>query len=271
MSWEYMSNGKPQIYNIATDRNTGVEVSKRLIIPTDSHSQISVSSGMIEPSDVYYSWASGSIWTDWYAGLKYTNDTGQPVKINKLGIKTLSCHSGGQTFVSYSGGTYSYTGPAYGYGGDYCVFILVSNDGGTTFELLDNQSHYTQRNIANVTSSNMTSRGSISGQQTASFNPTPLNEYEINDCPTIMPNGIAYIMFGIRSFNEDDIYHTYIKCILNPSEMEVDMDQDDTPYIWQYCLDPDRRKRWHLVKRVLSRNSSGGWDIADDIGGFNTP
>lgn len=263
MGWDYMGSGKPQIYNIATDKNTSVEVSKRLIIPTESHSQISVSPGMIKPSDVYYSWASGSIWTRWYAGLKYTNDTGQPITINKLGIKTVSCHSGGKTFVSYSGG-YSYTGPAKGYGGDYCVFILVSNDGGSTFELLDNQSHYAQRNIPNITSSNMVYRGSVSGRQTAGFDPTPLNEYEIDDCPTIMPDGIAYVMFGIRKFNVNDLTHTYIKCILNPSEMEVEIDQGIKPYIWEYCSDG----HWHLKKRLWSKGSDG-WDLTDDIGGFH--
>lgn len=269
MSWEYMDNGKPKLYQIATDKNTDVSSDKRLVIPTSSPATITVTPGMINASKVYYSWASGYIWNKWYTGLKYVNDTSQPVTIHKLGIKTLSCHSGGQKFVAYSEGVYSYVGPARGYGGNYCVFILVSNDGGSTFEALNNQSHYTQKNIPDVTSSNMTYRGSVPNRQTAGFRDPPPIEYEINDCPIIQPNGIAYVMFGIRRFNVEDLDYTYIKCILNPSEMAIDIETKNKPYVWEYCLDNDGVKRWHLTKRLLSRNNSSGWDIVDDIGGFN--
>lgn len=267
MGWEYMNSGKPQIYYI---------YKSDLPIDPSEIQELTIDPEDIHKSEIYYSWASGSIWSTEYAGIKFINDTGGPVQINKLGIKSLSCNSGNKSFVSYSGGHYSDSSYADGYGAYFCVYILVSNDGGSTFEKLNNQKHYTA-NYIQPEGYNMLSKGWVSPSdsrigQTGSFGPVEIREYDIDDCPVIQPDGIAYIMFGVQSFDADAVIsRTYIKFILDPSEMEVEIDQGIKPYVWEYCLDEDGVKRWHLTKRVLSRNSSGGWDIADDIGGFNTP
>ena len=284
MGWDYITSGKdkgkPQLYILPKSEFTLIDTDKgsqEVEINTDAIHR-STYSGSTD--GLYYSWASAYYWNTEYVGLKYTNDSGEPVQIQSLGIKTTSCNSGfdrygnRQTFVAYSGGYYSYVGPALGYGGRFFVFILVKNPDSkpNSFELLNNQLHSAtadgeSQGIPSTDECNMLSRGTTnSPQQTASFDTSQIHTYTIPDCPIIKPDGVAYVMMGINRWNSPNVTssNTYIKFILDPSEMEVQIDQGIKPYIWEYCSDG----QWHLQKRLWSKGSDG-WDLTDDIGGFH--
>ena len=234
MGWD-MYKGKPHIYNWNETR------------------------GYYDPDlggdTFYFTWQTGNLWAQKEEAIKYTNDTGQPVRMTKLYVKTCACDSDGQGYWSSTG----FTTECKGYGAKYSVYVRVSNDGGKTFK----KSKIGTQTIPSIegTGGNMNTPGTgTSVEQTARFGYPPytgnkgliLREYDTSDCPIIEPNGIAYIHLKVSDFTSTDLASTTIQFILDPDEMEIVMDGDVGPYVWRFCED----NKWHLVRPLYIYDGS---------------
>ena len=263
MGWEY-TDGKPQLYS-KLSRSTGAP--SRASNPP------------------YWTWAMGTVWYNngdfEEEGVKYTNDTNKQMKIGSVSIKTCSCHSGGKGYWAW-GGHISDSEACVGWGGRYYCYVMVSNDGGETFQTSSKGYH----DVPPISSTNMNSPG-YDGTHTASFGNPPytgysgltLHEYVIPDCPIIEPGGIAFVQFGIASLTDsggnkvewaDTTYSqkrkTVIRFVLNPTEMEVQFDPETAPYVWKFFKDTskgDTVPKWHLVKPVYIYQGNTWKDIEE--------
>ena len=231
MGWDMWTSSKPYIWNY----NPSTKVYE--------HS-----------TPYYYTWASATIWESEEACLKFVNDTGAPMKISSVAIKTVACDSGGDSYWSSTGVVYT---PCVGYGAKYTCYVRVTNDSGSTFEESDK---YTN-DVANLSGSNMNSRGT-STSNTASFGNPPftgdkllqLRNYEFLQCPTISAGGTAYVHIRIHDF-KGPTSQTTIRFILNPLEMEVHIEPEIAPYIWKFKSDG----QWHLTRPIKISTGGGNW------------
>lgn len=223
----------------------------------------------------YFKWMRGHLWYEYEAAIKFVNDTGDKLKLNRVSIKSVSCNSDGQPFWSSSG----ITSAAGGYGGTYRVYIRVSNPTGRSGGIIgtdDSTNNSSDRiwestnqvtqHVNVITNSNMDTPGT-STTNTASFgmNYYPeqyamlqLYEYTFEDAPIIEENGIAFLHFGFTC--DGDQRSTYIEFILDPREMEIVFDQERGPYIWRFCED----NQWHL-RRPLQVGTANGWTDVEDL------
>lgn len=220
--------------------------------------------GVYTPADpTYFTWQTGRLWTKKDSvAIKFTNDTNVALKIGHVGIKTVACHSGGQSFWAF-GGIMSYSD---GSGGYYTSFIRVSNDGGNTFQecLVVDGSNRVRINA--IGSSNMNSAGT-SSTNTAQFGNPPFTgdhalqfrTFNIEDCPVIEPGGIAYIHLKIEPDNTGTT--VVIRFVLDTDELDVAFEPGTNPYIWRFCEDG----KWHLRKPLYTAKSSSSWkDVEED-------
>lgn len=200
----------------------------------------------------YFTWQRGNLWEQQEEAIKYINDTGGPIKISKVGIKTVACDSGNRNYWAFQG----LQAPCIGWGALYTCYLRVSNDGGSTFET----SSAATNDIPTTSGSNMNSPGT-GPNNTAAFGNPPFTgdkglihrEYEFENSPIIEPDGIAYLHMRISDFKGPS-YQANIRFILNPSEMEIDLAPVRGPYIWRFCEDG----RWHL-KSPLYRFDGTSW------------
>lgn len=205
----------------------------------------------------YWTWQMGTLWNKYEVCIKYINDSTVPLKISKVGIQTVSCHSGGKSYWSSTG---LITTPCVGTGGTYTSYVRVSNDGEKTYEVssfIDSSSNV----VPDITSSNMNSAGT-SSKQTASFGNPPYTgnkaliarEYTISDCPTIQPGGCAYIHLRVDINNNPST--TVIRFILDTDELDVVFEPDESAYIWRYESD----NKWHLRKPLFVAGKNNTWN-----------
>ena len=89
-------------------------------------------------------------------------------------------------------------------------------------------------------------------------------EFEISDCPTIPPNGHAVIHIGISDWKlGSDERNTTIRFILDASVVQVDIEPEDSGYIWVYN---STDKKWHLKKPYYRYNeNTSKWESVDDL------
>ena len=234
----------------------------------------------------YFSWQQGAEWLDKDTCLKFTNDEGTgPIRIHRIAVKSCACDSGGQRFWVY--GASSTSDPCIGYGAKYTVFLRVFNPGSSVAEESSKATHdipsigsaasqtYLDGKLLDHHNMNTPGTSGSSTSTTASFGMPPFGtgnyhpytgiqvpiSYDFSESPIIQPGGYAYVHFRISNFKGNS-YQTYIKFLLDPDQMEVDIDQGSDPYIWRMCED----HKWHLVKPIYVRSSSG-W--ADPQGGAN--
>lgn len=211
MGWEKV-NGMPQIYLYKDGKYT-------------------------EGSPSYWTWQTGHLWmTTGDICIKYTNDTKTRLQITSVGIKTVSCHSGGQGYWALGG--YMSAPGCKGKGGTYTSFIQVSNDKGKSYSrcsIVDGKNAIT---VKDITSSNMNSAGS-SANNTARFGDPPFSgekslsykHFTISDCPVIEPGGHAFIHLRISTENSRDVV---IRFVMDTDELDVVMEpvDDDWPYVY---------------------------------------
>lgn len=237
MSWEMYTDVKPRIFNY----NKAERIYR-------------------QANPQYYSWATGDIWKEYEACIKFINDTNIPMKISHLAIKSCACDSGGSGY--WSAGGYV-NNPCKGYGATYYSYIRVTNDGSNFSE-----SSVGENKIPTIDGSNMNSPGT-GIYNTAVFGYPPytgnkglvLREYTIQNCPIINVGGIAYIHFGVKEFDGPET-DTTIRFVLNPSEMEVDMEESSSSYIWQmkeYQGNGETKKRWELTDDLYMYLGDAGW------------
>lgn len=242
MGWELTSNGKPQMYRWTTNADTHIKEYKGS-----------------NPS--YYTWAVGSTWYDPEsedytrdAAIKYVNDTSNPMTIGSISIKHVACDSNGKGYWASTGWQ---SNACEGWGAIYQCFVRVSNDGGNYFESSGEFSN--EINSIRNSGGNMNSPGS-STTRTAVFGNPPytgdkalqLRNYTITNCPIIQPGGIAYVHFRVT--NNGHMSDTTIRFILNPSEMVVQFEPGQRPYVWRFEND----NQWHL-KRPIYVYRDGAW------------
>ncbi len=209
----------------------------------------------------YFTWSTGVLWNRYEAAIKFVNDTGQRLKLNKVAVKTVSCHSGGSQYWSTTG----LVSPCYGYGAKYICYVRVSNDGEKTFQ----ESSRATNEIPDITKSNMNSKGT-STTNTAKFGNPPftgnmgliLRNYEFSTSPIIEIGGVAYLHLRIELLDDSKAYQTTIRFILNPKEMEIQFDQQRGPYIWRMESDG----HWHL-RRPLQVFTGNVWTDPENQGG----
>ena len=240
MAWETIPSGnyagRPIIYNYSNGEYTPARNS--------------------DGSLLYFTWQPSEYWEAHEEAIKFINDTENPMTMSSVSIKTCACHSGGQYFWSNQGYP---TGPSYGYGADYTVYVRVSNDDEASFQ----ESEKFTNHVPNITSSNMNYAGS-STSSTAVFGDPPftgaagfhLREYTITNCPEIQPGGVAYVHIDITNFEGD----TFIRFSLDPREMEVYFEPDVDPYIWVYESD----HKWHL-RQPFYVTSGGKWTSVEKL------
>lgn len=219
---------------------------------------------------LYLTWAIGTVWSDTEYCIAYVNDTGQPMKIGNISIKTVSCHSGGQLYYAFGG---PMDVPCGGYGADYTVYVRVSNDLGIDLDNPDsiNSAHFEEseaytNDIPSITSSNMNSPGT-SSTNTAVFGEPPFTgdhafafrEYIIQNCPVIQPGGFAFVHFRVGNFKIPEglsLRRMTIRFLLNPREMIVDLEPMYNPYVWRY----DENHEWHLVRPIQVSLGGNQWN-----------
>lgn len=235
MGWEYY-NGKPQLYSYPLSGGNYTELN-------NPH---------------YFTWAMEGLWKSQEYCIKYRNDTDQPIVINKIGIKTCACDSGGESYWAW--GHESADMICKGWGATYYSYIRVSNDNETTFEssIVDNADRVV---IPTLSGTNMNSPGS-SSTSTAVFGYPPYEGdyglihrmFNITKCPMILPKGVAYVHFGIDIPDHSPATpQGQYQFILDPSTMEIELDQSTNPYIWKYT-----DGKWKLV-RPFYVYTNGGW------------
>lgn len=236
MGW-VKENGKPIIYSYRNGKYT----------PCTPH---------------YFTWETGRLWMGKDSNaIKFVNDSKVPLKIGHVGIKTVSCHSGGRGYWAFGG--YMEAPGCKGYGGTYTCYIRVSNDGEKTFEKCDVVSGKNEITIPAISSSNMNTPGS-SGTNTAKFGDPPYTGYkglqfrnfEIGNCPIIQPGGIAYIHLKVDTHDGRDCV---IRFVLDTDELDVGFEPGTAPYIWRYCEDG----KWHL-RKPLYVSKNGKWNDPED-------
>lgn len=245
-----------------------------------------------EISNVYYSWADGTVFRDYEACIKFINDTDSDLQISKLSIGSCACDSGNQTFSAFGNPNH----PAVkGYGGRHYTYISVSND--TPGQDI-NYRHYERSSkvynnvpaIGSAASSatdewgkrlnhhNMNSRGGSgsSASNTASFGLFPYgyesegysrytgiaykHEYAISNSPIIQPGGIAFIHLGFE-FDASLATQVMFKFSLKPSEINVDLEPRIDPYVWQYSRSDNK---WHLRKPFYVEKSHS-WKNVEEL------
>lgn len=236
MGW-VKKDGKPIIYNYEGGIDNG------------SYSEASPS---------YFTWQTGHYWNlNHSEAIKFKNDTKVPLKISHIGIKTVSCHSGGKGY--WAAGGYMEAPGCTGKGGTYTSFVRVSNDGEKTFERCTVISGKNEITVPNITSSNMNSAGT-SGSDTAKFGDPPYTgnkalsykNFEISDCPIIEPGGVAYIHIKVDTDNSRSVV---VRFVLDTDELDIAFEPGTAPYIWRYCEDG----KWYL-RKPLYVSKNGKWN-----------
>lgn len=224
ISWD-MSEGKPLIWNYNKD------------------------SGSYEHAyPTWFTWQTVDEWVLHDACLRGVNNTGQPIKITKVGIQSCSCHSGGQQYIEYGGQP---IGPSWGTGARGYCYVRVNN--GSGWEKSSTGYH----NVSQLVVSNMNYPGSPGGG-TAQFGRPPygtpaaappanrpeyglLNrEYVVATPVIIQPGKAFYIHLGFDSFTQGQ---SSIDFLLDPSAMVIDIEPGYNPYVWQYKASEGK---WHL-------------------------
>lgn len=219
-----------------------------------------------EPS--YYSWMLGTKLSRVEPAIKFINDTGNPLKIGRIAVKTVACDSGGHGYWPY--GYYEST-PCKGYGARYTCYVRVSNDNGNTYQ----ESEQNGNIIPDIDGPNYDTLGTRDGGKTSGYSAgfgmseslpdnrkLKFHSYDIENCPIIEPNGICYVHLRIRDFNipaGGNLRQVNIKFILNPLEMEVEFEPEESNYIWVFGED----RKWHLTK-PLQLMAGNGWIDVDD-------
>lgn len=238
-----------------------------------------------QPKDCYrnsetgsFRWQSGDLFSSFDVCVKYKNETSGPVKIKEVGIKACSNNSNGNSYYSWSSGSYNITDGCNGYGGFYYAKVRVFDDISSWPAHNDMTNLY--RNVTPVQESkgssvpvdnspyNMVSRGSTSISATFDFSSAVMTTYSFQDPVIVQPGQIAFVHFGMEKFvNWTDFTNkkyselTQYQCMtssyqfsLTPSEMEIVIEPADDPAIWQFQSDG----QWHLVE-YLYKHDGTNW------------
>lgn len=246
----------------------------------------------------WYTWQSGYLWDSDGMSILFVNTTDQDLKLSSIGIKTVSCNSGGQPFVAYSKQWgYYYVGlHANGAAAVFSSYYRVCNnlknvdfagisvgDGQAVVDILNRssnvweQSNSFSHDIARVTSTNMDTAGSISGKQTATFGEKsgyPDNAqfkqrtYTFTECPIIEANGgicTLHIDVKVSWSNPSTSYPNvpFVRVLLDPNEMEIIFNEERGPYIWRMT-----NGKW-VLKRPLQVYTGSAWSDIENQGGDN--
>lgn len=218
----------------------------------------------------YYSWAMRVVWQKIDPCIVWKNDTGMPMTIKKFSAKTCSCNSGTTNY--YVWGSDTPVQPCKGYGGKYYSYISVTSETDTN-KLLDATYQDSARVTQDVPNSDYNMNYAGSGpRDTAVFGNYPyagnqglkFREFEISDCPTIPPGGHAIIHIGISDWNSGSTpQNTTIRFILDASAVEVDIEPEESGYIWVYSK---KDKKWYLKKPYYRYDSNlNKWINVEDL------
>ena len=208
----------------------------------------------------FFTWQTRTLWRQLEPAIKVKYIGQPPMRFNTISVKSLSGNSGNSGYWSSTG--YIST-PCKGYGGQYYVYIRKFKESNGVITLGASSSRTTYKTVT-TQSYNMISAGS-STSNTAVFGSKQLQDlpsttYEIVDCPIINNGDWFFINFGMHSCasgSNDD--NTTINVSLRAGDIESEVKQEDTPFIWRFSEDG----KWHLVKQ-LYQYKNNGWQSLDN-------
>lgn len=206
----------------------------------------------------FFNWQIGEYWLQHDQCIKYINTAESAIRLTRVGIKTMSCNSNGQSYWSYGGGP---NPPVTGKGGKYYAFIqhFDANE-----NLLDRSYIGDTKPTIDIpdVGPNMiwAGDGSTLGH-TAIFDSTKMtmHTYETPDCPAIQPGEGFYLHLGIGEFTETWLPAVNIMFLLVPGDMDIYIEPAEQPAIWRFEED----RKWHLVKRLYKMTGSGWTSMYD--------
>ena len=203
--------------------------------------------GTYETADPeFFSWQIGEYWLQHDQCIKYVNTDSAAIKLTSVGIKTMSCNSGGKTYWAYGG---SGTSVCTGKGGKYYAFIQHFDE---SENLLDRSYIGDTKPTIDIPDEGPNMIWGGDGPtlgHTAVFDKSKMkmHTYEIPDCPAVEPGEGFYLHLGIGEFTETWLPAVNIMFSLVPGDMDINIEPADQPAIWRFEED----KKWHLVKRLV--------------------
>lgn len=233
----------------------------------------------------WLTWQSAPLWVQGGIAILFVNTTDSNLKLTSIKLKTVSCNSGGQTFIGYNSslGYYDIGMVASGDAADFTCYVRVCNNSQFNISTTDYSSI---SNILNSSSStweqsdsftqhisevnfNMDTRGAVPNGPSAAFGESsswPENarfiarEYTFSSCPIIQSKvGICTLHFDVTfptwNYIPGQYYSSspYVRVYLDPNEMEIIFDEERGPYIWRMT-----NGKW-VLKRPLNIYTSTQW------------
>lgn len=226
-----------------------------------------------DPTPQWFTWMTGNLWANWEECACFENDLNCPLILPSCKIGICACDSGGRGYWVW--GSYRDI-PAKGYGATYSMYTRVLNPGQppqqSNIASLDIPSigsaasyDYDEEGRLLKVDSNMNSPG-WGPWNTARFGMPPygegnyskytgtaFKEFQIDNCPAVMPGGKLYLHLRISDF-KGPTDNVTIRFLLDPDQMEIELQPAKAPYIWVKCDDG----KWHL-KEPLYVKTNNGW------------
>ena len=249
MGWLKQENGRPRIFGY--DGNT-----------------------YSDPTPKWFTWMTGNLWGRYEECACFENDNKYSLILRDCAIGICACDSGNRGYWVWG----SYRGmPAKGYGANYTMYVRVDNPGESIQEsdraTLDIPSigsaasdTYDSEGRLLAVSSNMNSPG-WGPRNTAVFGNPPygqgqyseytginLKKFDILNCPVVKPGGKLYLHLKVHNFKgpKDNVT---IRFILDPDQMDINLEPVELPYIWVREVD----KKWHLRKPLYVVDKDHKW------------
>lgn len=219
----------------------------------------------------FWNWAAWTVWKRSEVAIRYINDADQPMTFKKMSMRILACNSGGQRYYSNTGLI-----PAPGTNGTsatYTIKTFVCNTPGakdlpcTSWPSLSFEQGSPAVNRLDPDGFNMNYPGTSQSDCAQFGNPPyefPLREFSLENVPDVLPGGFILFQLGAKDkAGGVSDWDPTIRFLMNPLEMEVEIEPKFNPYVWRAYKENDKVV-WHLVRPIQIKATDKWHNIEGD-------